>query len=131
MTASRTSERGEGKIGCILTLLILAGAVAVGLKVVPVYYTNSSLADSAEEVAAQAGLYTKAALEAKLRDKAVELNIPEAAADGAMTVSTAGTKNLGTCTIAFDYTRTVDLYGFYRFDIATHKVVKRTYMDAR
>jgi hypothetical protein len=131
MAPSRTSERGEGRIGCILTLLVLALAIAVGLKVVPVYYSNSSLVESAEDVAGQAGLYPVPALTAKLRDKAAELGIPEAAAEGATTVSTAGSKSLGTCTITFDYNRVVDLYGFYSLTIATHKVVTRTYMDAR
>jgi hypothetical protein len=131
MAPSRTRERGEGRIGCILTLLALAAAVAVGLKVVPVYYSNSSLVETAEEVAAQAGLYGIPALQARLRAKAGELGIPEAAADGAMTIATTGSKNLGTCTITFDYTRVVDLYGFYSLDIATHKVLTRPYMDAR
>jgi hypothetical protein len=111
--------------------LVLALAIAVGLKVVPVYYSNSSLVESAEDVAGQAGLYPVPALTAKLRDKAAELGIPEAAAEGATTVSTAGSKSLGTCTIVFDYNRVVDLYGFYSLTIATHKVVTRTYMDAR
>ena len=131
MAPSRTSERGEGRIGCILTFLVLALAIAVGLKVVPVYYGNSSLASTAEEVAAQAGLFGVPALQAQMRAKAGELGIPEAAADGAITITTKGDSKLGTCTIAFDYTRVVDLYGFYSVNIETHKVVTRPYMDAR
>ena len=131
MAQSRIAERGEGRIGCFLTLVALAVAVAVGLKVVPVYYSNSSLVETAEETAAQAGVATAPALAARMRAKAMELDIPEAAADGAVTITTTGSKSLGTCTIVFDYTRVVDLYGFYSVNIATHKVVTRPFMDAR
>jgi hypothetical protein len=131
MVPSRTRERGEGRIGCFLTLLVLAVGVAVALKVVPVYFSNSNLMDTAEEVAGQAALYPVPALADKLRAKAAELGIPEAGADGAISISTTGGKSAGTCTVVFDYTRTVDLYGFYSVNVATHKVVARPYLDAR
>jgi len=131
MGTVRSSEAGEGKIGCIFTLLILAAAVGVAMKLVPVYYSNSNLADTAGEVAGQAGLFTAPSLNERLRAKAAELGIPEAGAEGAMTVSVSGEKSSGTCTIKLNYTRVVDLYGVYSFPVETHSSITRQYMDAR
>jgi hypothetical protein len=131
MGSSRSSQRGEGKIGCILTLLVFVAAVAVALKLVPVYYANSNLSDYAGEVAGEAGLYPVPELEAKMRAKAGDLGIPEALADGAISITTRGTRSNGICSVTIDYSRTVDLYGAYPLVIATRKVVTRPYMDAR
>jgi len=129
MTPSR--ERGEGKIGCILSLAVLIGGIAVGLKVVPVYYSDNALAEFAIDLAAKAGIFPVPALELQLRDKAKEQEIPEALAEGAMTISTAGTQQAGTCTIKLHYKRTVDLYGVYPLVIETRKVITKPYMDVR
>jgi hypothetical protein len=131
MGSSQSSQRGEGKIGCILTLLVFVAAVAVGLKVVPVYYANSNLQEYAADVAGEAGLYGLPELQAKMRAKAGELGIPEAVADGAIVITTTGSRSNGICTITIDYSRTVDLYGAYPLVVATRKVVTRPYMDAR
>ncbi|MDR3671604.1 MAG: hypothetical protein P4L36_12215 [Holophaga sp.] len=129
--SSHSSQRGEGKIGCILTLLVFLAALALGLKVVPVYYANSNLQEYANDVAGEAGLYPLPELTAKMRAKASDLGIPEALADGAITISTTGSRSNGLCTITLDYARTVDLYGTYPLVVATKKVVSRPYMDAR
>ena len=131
MGSTHRNARGEGKIGCVLSLLVLIAAVAAALKVVPVFYSNSGLADAAADVAGEAGLYPVPALVAKLRGKAQELDIPEALGEGAMTLATAGTKSAGTCTVTLNYTRAVDFYGMYSMTIATQKVISRPYMDAR
>ena len=131
MAPSRTSERGEGRVGCFLSLIALLVAVAVGVKVVPVYYSNSNLVETAEDLAGQAALFPVPALVEKLRAKAAELGIPEAGAEGAMTVSVSGEKSSGTCTIKLNYTRVVDLYGVYSFPVETHSSITRQYMDAR
>jgi len=131
MASTRTSERGEGKIGCTLTLLVLVAAVAAALKVVPVFYTDNSLATTAEEVASQAGLYPIPALEAKVRTKAADLGITEAMEDGAIEIKTAGSREIGTCTVKLNYTRTVDFFGFYKMNIATSKTITNTYRDVR
>jgi hypothetical protein len=131
MVPSNDSERGEGKIGCILSLLALVLVVAVGVKLAPVFYGNSNLTEAAGEVAGEAALYPIPSLESKLRAKAVELDIPEAVADGAIAITTSGGKATGTCTVMINYTRAVDFYGFYSLAITTRKVVTRPYMDSR
>lgn len=131
MASTRTSERGEGKVGCTFTLLVLIVALAAALKVVPVFYTDNSLATYAEEVASQAGLNTVPVLEAKLRTKAADLGITEAVEEGAIVVKSAGTREVGTCSVKLNYSRTVDFYGFYKLNVATNKTITNTYRDVR
>jgi hypothetical protein len=131
MAASHSRARGEGKVGCLLTLAVLMAAGALAYKVVPVYYADSNLADYASDVAGEAGLNEIPALQAKLRTKAQELEIPEALDEGAITIHTTGTRAAGSCTIVLDYTQTVDLYGIYPLVITTRKAITRQYMDLR
>jgi hypothetical protein len=130
---TRTQERGEGKIGCILSLLVLIGGIAFGIKLLPVLYGNYTLAEFAGDLAGRAGIFKPDGLERDLRDKAQNLEIPEALAKGAMTIVVTGspTDGSGICTIRLNYTRTVDLYGFYKFDIRTDDTIRRNVMDAR
>ena len=131
MSSNRIRERGEGQIGCVVTLLVLASAIAVGVKVVPVFYDNYNLQDFAQELAGKAGLYPLPALQLQLQDKAKELGIPEAMAKGAMTISTTGEASAGVCTIQINFKRTIDLYGVYPLVVETHKTIVQRYMDAR
>ena len=128
----RRKERGEGKIGCIISLVVLIVGVGVGVKVLPVLYSNYTLAEYAGEVASKAGLYKIEGLQGDLRDKARELGVTEAMARGAMTFSTTGNPTEGgICTVSLKYDRDVDLYGYYKFTIHTDDRVSRKYVDAR
>jgi len=131
MGSSHSRAHGEGKVGCMLALAAVIVAAALAFKLVPVYYADSNLADYAADVAGEAGLNEIPALEAKLRAKAQELQIPEALEQGAITIRTVGTKSAGSCTIVLDYTQTVDLYGIYPMVINTRKAITRQYMDLR
>jgi hypothetical protein len=129
----RTQERGEGKIGCILSLLVLIGGIAFGIKVLPVLYSNYTLAEFAGDLAGRAGIFKPDGLERDLREKAHDLEIPEALARGAMTIVVTGspTDGTGVCTIRLDYTRTIDLYGIYKFDVRTNDTIRKNVMDVR
>ena len=131
MTPSRPRERGEGRIGCILSLLVLAAASALTAKLLPVFYSNYALGSFAEELGNKAGLYPTATLELELQNKAKELGIPEALGEGAMAISTTGQQASGICTIKLSYRRTVDLYGCYSFSVDTEKTIQSPYMDSR
>ena len=131
MTSFHHRQRGEGKIGCISTLLIVAILAALAVKLVPVIYSDNGLANAAEDLGSRAGILALPALEAQLRGKATELEIPEALAKGAMTVQIRGDKQAGTCVITLRDTRKVDHYGIYTLPITTDKTVNRPYMDAR
>jgi hypothetical protein len=127
----RTQQRGEGKTGCMLTLLVLGLLVAAGAKIVPVFYANNSLEDTAADLASKAGVLPVASIEVQLQDKAKELEIPEALAKGAMRVTLVGERVAGTCTIRLNYSRKIDLYGVYTLTVTTDKSVMKPYMDAR
>jgi hypothetical protein len=131
MSDTRRNERGEGRIGCAVSLLVLILVGALAAKLVPVYYANNSLVTAAEDLGSRAGLLPVPALEQQLKAKAVELEIPEALAKGAMTFSISGDRNSGTCTVRLKFTRKVDLYGAYTFPVEMNKTIYRPYMDAR
>ncbi len=131
MTDNRRNERGEGKIGCIVSLLVLIIVGAVAMKVVPVLYANNSLVNAAEDLGARAGIMPVATLEQQLRAKASELEIPEALAKGGITFTILGDRSAGTCVIKLKYTQKVDFYGAYTLPITTDKTISRPYMDVR
>lgn len=124
-------QRGEGKIGCIVSLLVLAILVAAGFKLVPVLFSNNELKNAADNIAVRAGILPLPTLELQLRDKAKELGIPEALAPGAMVMTKSGDANAGSCTVRLNYTRKIDFYGVYSFDLVTKETKTVGYMDVR
>lgn len=132
MASSRQPrQRGEGKIGCMVSLLVLLVAGAAVYKLAPVIYSNSSLEKEAEDLAGRAGVIPPATLVLQLRDKARDLEIPEALRPGAMTLTTTGDSSSGTCQVQLHYRRTVDFYGIYTLNLDTDKTISQPYMDAR
>lgn len=131
MTRFHAQARGEGKIGCVLALLVFLLAGAVGAKVFPVLYNNNELSEAAAEMAARASILPAATLTVQLRQKAKELAIPEALAPGAMRVEINGDGTSGTCTITLKYSQKVDLYGAYTLVMDTDKTIRKPFMDLR
>jgi len=131
MTSLRPSERGEGKIGCFISLLVLLLAAAVAFKIVPVMFADSSLVSTAEDLGSRAGVLSVGSLEQQLRAKAVELEIPEALPKGAMSFTVMGDRSSGTCVVRLNFKRKIDFYGMYTFDLDVDKTISRPYMDAR
>lgn len=127
MSHPQHSQRGEGKIGCVLTLLVLATAIAVLIKAFPVYYGNFELADACDFIATEGSRLPQEQVEANVRDKARELQIPEALKPGAIQVtkSVVGTVGEGNCTILLRYRRTIDFYGFYKLEVVTDKRISK------
>ena len=95
MGSLHSRERGEGKIGCILSLLLLIAGVAAGIRVVPVYYTNNNFEEFVGDLAGQAGFKPLPQVEAELRSKADALGIVEALQKDAITVSMVGDQSFG------------------------------------
>ncbi len=124
MTPSQHSQRGEGKLGCILTLLILVGLAAITLKAFPVFYSNMELADACDFIATSASRLPREQVEANVRQKAKELEIAEALRPGAIHVVKVSGEP-GTCTITLKYTRSIDFYGFYTYKYETSKTISR------
>ena len=73
----RTAERGEGNLGCILWVLVLAVAVLIAWKAIPVKVNSSELADYMDELARfNAARESEDDLRARILTRATELNLP-------------------------------------------------------
>ena len=48
---SRRDERGEGRLGCLVTLAVVAAILYAAWNIVPVYVANGNLKDKMNEVA--------------------------------------------------------------------------------
>lgn len=125
-----SNQRGEGKVGCIVTLFIVLLGIAVGLKAVPVLWTNNELKDAAKDMASRASIMTPAAIELQLRAKAKELGIPEAAASGAMSARKSGDQLQGNCAITLRYSQKIDFYGITTYTLTTDETVSAPYINA-
>lgn len=123
-------QRGEGKIGCIVTLLVLGLAIAAGLKAVPVYYGNSELIDACDFIASGAARKPIETVDREVKDKARELGVMEALADpDAIHVTKNTNGEVGTCTITLRYKRTIDFYGVYKLTLPTDKRISKPIME--
>ena len=128
-TPFRTRQAGEGKVGCFITLIILVVGIAVGIKAIPIYYSNNEFVKACrDDIAPNASRASRTVssedmadqITKAIKDKARELEIPEALAPGAIavTVQQAGSDTPGNVHIVLKYGRPVDFYGVtsYTFD---------------
>ncbi len=125
MTSSLHSQRGEGKLGCIVMLLLFALGGAIAVKVGPVYYSNMELKDKADLVASMGSRVPGEQVDAELRAKAKELEIPEALKPGAIQVTKTSNGETGNCRIRLRYTRKIDFWGFYTLSIKTEETIDK------
>jgi hypothetical protein len=131
MTNTRRGERGEGKVGCIVSLLLFIVAGLTVIKLLPVYMNHDQLVDYAKETAARAGVKELEELQTALLTKAKSLEIREAMAPGAIQINREGDNHMGVCTVTLKYSRTVDFYGITSVKISFDRSVTQNYMDAR
>lgn len=129
MNAFRHRQRGEGKVGCILSMLVLGLCVAIGIKAVPVYWGNNELQDAAKDLATRASVSPVEAIELQLRAKAKELQIAEAFSPNAMRASKRGDSQQGMCTIKLRYDRKIDFYGVYTWTVTVDKEITAPYIS--
>lgn len=123
-------QRGEGKIGCIISLLVLAVLIGAAIKAVPILFSNNDFVGSIESIAGRAAIIPQATIELQIRDKAKELGIPEALAPGAILVSKSGDSISGMCTVRLRYTRKIDFYGVYTYPMETNLTKSVPFLDA-
>jgi hypothetical protein len=122
-------QRGEGKIGCLVSLVVLVGLTATAFKAVPIYWSDNELKDAAKDIASRASVIPIAAIELQLRAKARDLDIREAFAPGAIKASKSGDGSQGTCSINLIYKRKIDLYGIYTWTVEVNTVVAAPYLS--
>jgi hypothetical protein len=120
-------QRGEGKVGCVVTFVVLAVVAAAAIKAVPVFWTDSELQDAAKDLATRAGAMKVETIELQVKTKARELEIPEALAPGAIIATKVGDTQQGKCTVSFRYTRTIDFYGAFKYDKTVNTQVTAQY----
>jgi len=119
-------QRGEGKTGCIVSILVLGVLGAVAYKVFPVYYGNSELIDACDFIASDAGKRPLEIIDREIRAKAKELGVFEVLTDkNAIRVTKSGGEGGGTCTIVLRYKRTIDFYGVYKWTLETDKRITK------
>lgn len=121
MFGNRKAQRGEGKIGCIVSLLVFLILAGIGFKIVPYWWAVDQLVSSADELASRAGMLPKETLGAQLKAKAQELELHEAMKAGAIAVSIQGDGQTGSCSITLRFTRDIDMYGITKVTWATDK----------
>lgn len=131
MTPRRRLQRGEGKIGCIVSLLVLILVGGVGVKLIPYAWSVEQLKDNADELASRAGLLSDETIRVQLRAKAKDLELPEALAPNAIILRRQGSTNDGYMLIELRFKRDIDLYGAYTFTWATEKRIYKPYLDSR
>jgi len=129
MTARR-GERGEGRVGCMLNLILLVAVVVAAVKVIPVYYNDDQLGEAAVDICGKGATLSAEAMEAALRTKAQALGIPEIEGKGALTVTVDGDAHGGTVAIHLKFTRKVDFFGAYTLPVEVDKRVMRSYVDS-
>ena len=123
-------QRGEGKTGCIVSMLVLGLLGAAAYKVVPVYYGNSELIDACDFIASDAGKRPLEIIDREIRAKAKELGVFEVLTDkNAIRVTKSGNGETGFCTITLRYKRTIDFYGAYQWTLVTDKRISKPIME--
>jgi hypothetical protein len=122
----RTRQAGEGKVGCFITLVVLIVGIAVGIKAIPVYYSNNEFVKAcSDDIAPNASRASEDQVLERVRSKAKELDIPEALQPGAIRVSVVPSSgdNPGNVHIGLKYGRTVDFYGVCSYTFQTDESV--------
>ena len=123
MNARFQKQRGEGKVGCTISLLVLAILVAVAIKVIPVYYADNQILDIVERKAEMAAGRTPEDMEKEVRIEIRGLGIPEATAPRAITFRKTMSGDAGTVTATMKYSHKVDLYGVAQWPFNVDKTM--------
>ena len=122
-------QRGEGKVGCTITLVVLAILAAIAIKVVPVYYADNQIYDIVERKAEQAAGRTTEELEKEVRISIREFGIPEATAPRAITFRKTMAGDIGTVTVTMKYSHKVDLYGIAQWPFNVNKTMAHPVLE--
>ena len=73
---NRRRERGEGQLGCVIGLILLAAAIFVAYKIIPVKVAAADFRREVIDEARSAGRHNDARIRASIMNKAEELELP-------------------------------------------------------
>lgn len=106
---TRLGSRGEGRLGCILWLLVAGVVGMIAVKAVPVKLTDVEFADYIEEQAQFSGRASGETIQKRILKRAKELDIPLKQKNLRVEKSTRRVR------IQCSYTVTLD-FGVYSYD---------------
>ncbi len=99
-------ERGEGQLGCIVGLIVLAIAIFVAWKMIPVKVKAAELRQVVVDEAKSAGTHTNERILAEILRKAQDLQLPVSEEDVEIT------RAAGEITVDVKYTVPIEFPGF-------------------
>ena len=70
------SQKGEGKVGCLIGLILLLIAVLVAYKMIPIKVKSADLRDTVQDVARSAGQHNDKWIATAVLQKAQSLELP-------------------------------------------------------
>jgi hypothetical protein len=129
MTSRHHRQRGEGKVGCIVSLLVFVIVVGIAVKAVPVYWADNELKDAAKDLASRAASIPPEGITLQMRSKAQELGIAEALMPGAIRTTKSASFQQGLCSIYLKYKRDIDFYGAYKWTDDVDITISAPYMS--
>ena len=129
MSDRSRKQRGEGKVGCTISLLVLGILVAIAIKVVPVYYADNQIYDIVERKAEMAAGRRTEDMEKEVRIEIRSLEVPEAMAPRAITFRKAMSGDSGTVTVTMKYSHKVDLYGIAQWPFNVDKTMSHPVLE--
>jgi Tfp pilus assembly major pilin PilA len=130
MTPFRTRQRGEGKVGCISSLVVFIIISAIAIKAVPVYYANYQMQDAATRKAESASGRAEEVILRELLEEARTIGVEQALRPRAVGVQKrGGGDGMGSCTVTLNYTTTIDFYGMYKYDVITDKRITKPLLE--
>jgi hypothetical protein len=110
MLATR-SETGEGRLGTLISLVILAGVVYAAWQLIPVFFNNYNFADKVTELArAPKYSHSDERIETELIKAAQENHLENYIGSKTCKISTMEVRRVITC----DYERTVEVLPGFR-----------------
>jgi len=122
-------QRGEGKVGCTVSLLVLAILIAIAIKVVPVYYADNQIYDIVERKAEMAAGRRPEDMEKEVRIEIRSLGVPEATAPRAITFRKTMSGDSGTVSVTMKYSHKVDLYGIAQWPFNVDKTMTHPVLE--
>lgn len=130
MTPFRSRQRGEGKVGCISSLVVFIIIAAAAIKAVPVFYANHQMEDAATRKAESASGRAEEIILRELLEEARTIGVEQALRPRAITVvKRGGGDGMGSCTVSLSYTTTIDFYGLYKWDLVTDKRITKPLLE--
>lgn len=124
---ARRFERGEGKVGCVIGLILLVIAIWIGVKAIPVRVSVGALQDFVEQTAEKASLLRDTP-GGDSKEKQIVWLITQKAEQERLPVKPENVEVLFSsqrCAIKVKYTVTIN-FGFYTYDWAVVHEADRT-----